>query len=296
MVNIVSKFSGSNLAVGDSENNTVADKKSGPPYRLAVGLEYDGTAFNGWQSQPHAPSVQAELARAVSKVADQEVAVLGAGRTDTGVHATMQVAHFDTRAYRSADSWRRGINTHLSRNVRVHWVTPVTYDFHARFSALSRAYRYLILNRQSESALDRERVWEVNQPLNLDAMQEAAACLLGQHDFSSFRASSCQSHSPVRTMTQVELSKEGACIRLDIRGDAFLHHMVRNIVGSLVKVGKGESDPVWFRDVMLAKDRKLAGITAPPHGLYLVDVVYPEEFQLPAGNWPVVAGTQSRTL
>jgi len=282
--------------MSQTDNKNKSAGETPPMHRLAVGLEYDGTAFNGWQSQPHAPSVQQELSEAASKVANESLEVVGAGRTDTGVHATLQVAHFDTTAFRSEDSWRRGINTHLSPNVRVHWVKAVSQDFHARFSAQSRAYRYLILNRRTESALDRQRAWHLNQVLDLEAMQTAAAFLRGKHDFSSFRASSCQSHSPVRTMTHVELSREGACIRLDIRGDAFLHHMVRNIAGSLVRVGKGESTSDWFGEVMQARDRKLAGITAPPHGLYLVDVVYPDEFDLPTGNWPVMAATQSREL
>jgi len=273
-----------------SEPDSVAD--GGRPFRIALGFEYDGGAYNGWQSQPHAPSVQETLAAAATRVANEDVSVIGAGRTDTGVHATLQVAHFDTHAERSEESWRRGINTHLPDDINVHWARPVSHDFHARFSATARAYRYLILNRKSMSALDRNRVWSVTYDLDLEAMQKAAECLAGKHDFSSFRASSCQAHTPVRTMSHVSLSKEGSCILFDIRGDAFLHHMVRNLMGTLVTVGRGDKPASWVAEVLEARDRKLAGITAPPQGLYLTDVTYPDEFGLPKGGWAIEAATR----
>ena len=251
-------------------------------YRIALGLEYDGSAYNGWQMQPHAPSIQASLAEAASVVAAESVAMVGAGRTDTGVHATMQVAHFDTHALRDPESWRRGINSNLPADINVHWVRAVPDTFHARFTAVSRAYRYLVLNRVSGSALDRQRAWWVRAPLDLMRMQEAAAHLLGKHDFNAFRASSCQSNSPVRTILELSLRQDASCITLDVRGDAFLHHMIRNIMGTLVKVGAGNAPPDWVAELLAMRDRKLSGITAPPHGLYFVDVVYPEEFDLPS--------------
>ncbi len=259
-------------------------EESDAVYRVALGLEYDGSNYNGWQMQPHAPSIQETLAKAASVVANEPVAVFGAGRTDTGVHATMQVAHFDTHALRDQEGWRRGINSNLPNDINVHWVRPVSHEFNARFSAVSRAYRYLLLNCRSGTAIDRKRVWCVSQPLDFDAMREAAAHLVGKHDFDAFRASSCQSKSAVRTILNLELSQYGDCIALDVRGNAFLHHMIRNIMGSLVRVGTGDAEPEWIRLILESRDRTLSGITAPPQGLYFVDVVYPEEFALPVNG------------
>ena len=250
-------------------------------YRIAVGLEYDGSAYNGWQMQPHAPSIQASLAEAASVVAAEPIAVIGAGRTDTGVHATMQVAHFDTRARRDPESWRRGINSNLPADINVHWARAVPDTFHARFTAVSRAYRYLILNRVSGSALDRKHAWWVREALDVVSMQEAATHLLGKHDFNAFRAASCQSNSAVRTIYELSLRQNASCITLDVRGDAFLHHMIRNIMGTLVKVGAGNASPDWVAELLAMRDRKLSGVTAPAHGLYFVDVIYPTEFGLP---------------
>lgn len=250
-------------------------------YRIAVGLEYDGSAYNGWQMQPHAPSIQASLAEAASVVAAEPIAVIGAGRTDTGVHATMQVAHFDTRARRDPESWRRGINSNLPADINVHWARAVPDTFHARFTAVSRAYRYLILNRVSGSALDRKHAWWVREALDVVSMQEAATHLLGKHDFNAFRAASCQSNSAVRTIYELSLRQNASCITLDVRGDAFLHHMIRNIMGTLVKVGAGNASPDWVAELLAMRDRKLSGVTAPAHGLYFVDVIYPKEFGLP---------------
>ena len=251
-------------------------------YRIAVGLEYDGSAYNGWQMQPHAPSIQASLAEAASVVAAEPIAVIGAGRTDTGVHATMQVAHFDTRARRDPESWRRGINSNLPADINVHWARAVPDTFHARFTAVSRAYRYLILNRVSGSALDRKHAWWVREALDVVSMQEAATHLLGKHDFNAFRAASCQSNSAVRTIYELSLRQNASCITLDVRGDAFLHHMIRNIMGTLVKVGAGNASPDWVAELLAMRDRKLSGVTAPAHGLYFVDVIYPKEFGLPS--------------
>ncbi len=270
---------------------TLKNEKGDAGYRIALGLEYDGTAYNGWQVQPHAPSVQAELAKAAAVVANEPVAVYGAGRTDTGVHATMQVAHFDTTALRSDDSWRRGINSHLPDDINVHWARPVDNSFSARFSAESRAYRYLILNRSTGAALDRARAWWVRQPLDVAAMQDAASCLIGEHDFSAFRASSCQAPTPMRCLTDVELSSDGAYVALDVRGNAFLHHMIRNITGTLVRVGLEEEPPEWVAEVLASRDRTLSGVTAPAHGLYFTDVAYPARYGLPRGSFPLAPVT-----
>ena len=244
--------------------------------RYALGIEYDGTAFNGWQIQPHAPSVQQALNEALSVIADQPVECVGAGRTDTGVHASGQVAHFDTTAGRSLRSWLLGINTNLPPEASVLWVRPVTTAFHARFSATARSYQYVILNRRVRSALERERAWWVYQPLDHERMAMAAHKLLGEHDFSSFRASSCQAHSPVRTMLQLDVRRRGDHVLIDCRANAFLHHMVRNLVGSLVRVGKGEASPEWVGEILAARDRKVSGITAPAAGLTLTAVEYPD--------------------
>ncbi len=246
-----------------------------PPFRLAIGIEYDGTAYNGWQVQPHAPSVQAALNAAISVVADEPVECVGAGRTDTGVHATGQVAHFDTSARRAQRSWLLGINSNLPPDINLLWVRPVPADFHARFSAGSRSYRYRVLNRSVRSALYRHRAWWVRQPLELAPMEEAALALLGEHDFSSFRASACQAKSPVRTMTQFRVVRAGDWFTFECTANAFLHHMVRNLVGSLVRVGSGEEAPGWIADVLAARDRRVSGITAPAAGLTLTGVAYP---------------------
>jgi tRNA pseudouridine38-40 synthase len=243
--------------------------------RYAIGIEYDGSASNGWQIQPHAPSVQESLHKALSLVADTPTECVGAGRTDTGVHATGQVAHFESMARRSARSWLMGLNTNLPPDIAVVWLASVQQDFHARFSALSRSYRYVILNRRVRAPLERGNTWWVYQPLNHEAMHSAAAHLLGTHDFSAFRASSCQAHSAVRNMTELSVRREGDHLYICCRANAFLHHMVRNIVGSLVKVGKGEADAGWMKDVLEARDRRLSGITAPATGLSLTNVEYP---------------------
>ncbi len=248
--------------------------------RLALGLEYDGTAYNGWQIQPHAPSIQESLNRAVSAVADSPIACVGAGRTDTGVHATGQVAHFDTLANRAERSWLLGINSNLPADINVLWVAAVPSHFHARFAARSRSYRYMILNRPVRSALYRHRAWWVRKPLDAERMNSAAQVLMGEHDFSSFRASACQAHSPVRTVTEIGVSRDGDWLSVVCSANAFLHHMVRNLVGSLVRIGSGEADVEWIGELLAARDRKVSGITAPAAGLTLTCVGYPD-FALP---------------
>ena len=252
-------------------------------HRLAVGLEYDGTAYSGWQIQPHAPSVQATLNLAVSRVADEPVDCVGAGRTDTGVHAAVQVVHFDTRATRSHREWVLGINSNLPDDVNVLWARSVPQDFHARYSAVERGYRYRILNRPVRSALERHRAWWVRQPLDDGAMRQAAAHFIGEHDFSAFRAAACQSRTPMRNLTRLDIIRNVQMVAIEVEANAFLHHMVRNIVGTLVRVGTGEASPEWIVELLASRDRKLAGMTAPAAGLSLVTVRYPERFGLPAG-------------
>jgi len=250
---------------------------AGQQRRIALGIEYDGTRYHGWQKQPHAPSVQETLSRAASAVANEPVECVGAGRTDAGVHATGQVAHFDTRAERRRRSWLLGINSRLPPDINVLWVMPVAPEFHARFSARFRAYRYRLLNRPVRSALLRHRAWWVHAPLDAELMHAAAQTLLGTHDFSSFRASACQAKTPVRTLTDIAVERRGDRIELRCRADAFLHHMVRNVVGSLVRVGLGVESPDWIAAVLMARNRRAAGPTAPAAGLTLMAAEYPPE-------------------
>ncbi len=252
--------------------------------RIALEVEYDGTDFFGWQRQSEGRTVQSCVEGALSEVADHPVSVVCAGRTDTGVHATGQVVHFDTSAVRPMDGWRRGANTHLPADIRVHWVRPVEDGFHARFAATERCYRYIIHNHRVRSALLRSRVgWEY-QPLEVSRMIAAAGHLQGEHDFTSFRAVACQAHSPVRTVSCVELVRNGDFIYMDIKANAFLHHMVRCIAGVLMAVGRGERSPEWVAEVLAAKDRSLSGVNAVPAGLYLVAVRYPRAFGIPSGH------------
>ena len=269
--------------MSETEADALADEQVDSPaatLRLAAGIEYDGTAFNGWQVQPHAPSIQEALSKAISIVADEPVECVGAGRTDTGVHATGQVAHFDTRARRAEHSWLLGINSNLPTDINVNWVAKVPAEFHARFSARSRSYRYLILNSPVRSALYRQRAWWVLKPLDAELMQTAADALLGEHDFSSFRAAACQASSPVRTITEIAVERQGEIIVITCSANAFLHHMVRNLAGSLMRIGRGDEPPEWLAEILAAKDRKRSGITAPAMGLTLTDVGYPD-FPLP---------------
>lgn len=248
--------------------------------RIALGLEYDGSAYAGWQSQPHAQCIQANLEQALSFVADQPVAVTAAGRTDAGVHAHMQVVHFDTTARRSGRAWTLGANTRLPADISALWAREVPAAFHARYSALSRSYRYLILNRTARPALDRLRAGWVRQPLDAQRMREAAGWLVGEHDFSSFRAAECQSSTPRRQVHSIDIDRRGDELSIEVTANAFLHHMVRNIVGVLISIGTGDREPIWARTVLEARDRRRGGITAPPQGLYLVGVRYPASFGL----------------
>ncbi len=254
--------------------------------RIAIGIEYDGTAYNGWQRQQNGTGVQQCVEQALSQVADEPLVVHGAGRTDTGVHASAQVAHFDTDRRRIERGWLLGANSNLPNDISVTWVRPVSDEFHARFSATERRYRYVILNRLVRPALERERAWWVCQALDEKVMHEAAQHLVGSHDFSSFRAALCQAKSPQRIVREISVSRHGDRLNIDIRANAFLHRMVRNITGTLVAVGRGERDGAWVAEVLDRRDRKQAGIAAPAHGLTLVGVGYPAEFGLPSSSRP----------
>ena len=248
--------------------------------RIALGIEYDGTAYNGWQRQRTGVGVQALLEKALTVVANEAIEVTCAGRTDTGVHASNQVVHFDSGAERSTHGWLLGINSNLPDDINATWVKIVDDEFHARFSATARHYRYQILNQLPRSALYRHRAWWIHQPLDVDQMQLGAEFLLGEQDFSAFRAAGCQAHSPRRTISSLKLKREDNWITLSISADAFLQHMVRNIAGTLVAVGMGEQAPAWIEQVLQSCDRKQGGIAAPAHGLTLVGVTYPESFAI----------------
>ena len=253
--------------------------------RIAMGIEYDGSGFCGWQRQRSGRTVQGCLEQAVGTVANHELPVVCAGRTDTGVHATAQVIHFDTGAERTPRSWILGSNANLPADVRVQWAQPVDTDFHARFEARRRHYRYVILNHDHASALLRQRVCWEHADLDVCRMREAAAHLVGKHDFTSFRAVACQAKSPVRTVYQLEITRQGHFIYIDISANAFLHHMVRCIAGVLLSIGRGDRRPEWVQEILQARDRTRGGVTAPAGGLYLVAVRYPGRFAVPDSGW-----------
>ena len=250
--------------------------------KYAIGIEYCGAAYCGWQRQSHCDSVQQNLESALGFVADHPIELVCAGRTDSGVHAIEQVAHFETSAERSERAWVLGSNCRLPRDIRLKWAVPVGDDFHARFSARARAYRYIILNSSVPSAIFHDRCsWEF-QTLDQTAMHDCAQILLGEHDFSSFRAAGCQAKSSSRNVHEISVTRLGEMIFLDIRANAFLYHMVRNIVGSLVAVGKGTKDTSWFARVFTACDRNLADKTAAAAGLYFLQASYDEQYKLPS--------------
>lgn len=249
--------------------------------RIAMGVEYDGSAYSGWQHQHHARTVQQCVEQAVAAVADHPIRVQCAGRTDSGVHGLGQVVHFDTVAQRSQRSWLLGTNANLPDDIAVRWAMPVAADFHARFSASGRHYRYLILCRPTRSALWRNRAVWTHRSLDIKPMREAAWALVGRHDFTSFRALACQAKSPVRTIRYLELERRGDLIELRVGADGFLHHMVRNLAGVLMAIGRGDATVGWTRELLDLRDRARGGVTAPPHGLYLARVDYPQQFGLP---------------
>lgn len=249
--------------------------------RIAIGVEYDGSGFHGWQSQPELKTVQNQLALAVSAIADEQVTVIAAGRTDTGVHALEQVAHFDTNAVRPLQAWIRGVNSHLPPTIAVRWAVVVEPEFHARFSAISRSYRYVLFNHPIRPALESGRVGWYHRPLDVNKMSEAGLSLMGEHDFSSFRASQCQAKSPVKTLHEMSIRRHGDYVLFDFRANAFLHHMVRNIVGSLIYVGNGNETVDWFAGLLVAKNRTCAAPTFASSGLYFVNAEYDQRWQLP---------------
>lgn len=253
--------------------------------RIALGLSYKGSRFYGWQAQPDAdPSVQGTLEAAISKVANHPVSVVCAGRTDKAVHASYQVVHFDTHAQRSERAWVFGCNANLPPDISVSWAAPVSSEFHARFSAFNRRYNYLIYNHPVRPAHFYDEMTWCHTPLDADKMHTAAQSLLGEHDFTSFRAVGCQSRTPIREIQSISVERYADVLVIDVQGNAFLHHMVRNIAGVLISIGAGRQPVSWCKDVLEARDRAQADVTAPPYGLFLMDVGYPSEFALPASS------------
>ncbi|EKO3414130.1 tRNA pseudouridine(38-40) synthase TruA [Vibrio fluvialis] len=249
--------------------------------RIALGIEYDGTQYYGWQRQREVKSVQEELEKALTVIANHPVEVQCAGRTDAGVHGTGQVVHFDTTATRKMVAWTMGANANLPKNIAVRWAKEVSDDFHARFSATARRYRYVIYNHMFRPGIMSSGVSHYHGELDVERMHRAGQFLLGENDFTSFRAVHCQSRSPWRNIMHLNVTRHERYIVIDIKANAFVHHMVRNITGSLIAVGRGEQEPEWIQWLLEAKDRRLAGATAKAEGLYLVDVDYPEVFDLP---------------
>lgn len=249
--------------------------------RIALGLEYDGSHFCGWQTQTDACAVQDVLEAALNQIAGDILSVVCAGRTDAGVHALAQVVHFDTQLQRPQSAWVRGVNALLPATVSVRWAREVAPTFHARFSAQARCYRYLLLNRPTRPGLAAARVGWFHAPLDLESMQQSANLLLGEHDFSAFRAAECQAKTPVRTLTDLSIQRRNDLVIFDLRANAFLQHMVRNIVGALIYVGKGKHPAQWVAELLNSRDRKFAAPTFAPDGLYLNAVEYAAQWGIP---------------
>lgn len=255
--------------------------------RFVLTLSYDGTHYHGWQNQEKVSSIQGVVEAALSKVANHSVDVVCAGRTDKGVHALGQVAHFDSNAERDLHGWLLGINTYLPADIRVEAITSIQEDFHARFSAIARRYRYVIYNNRIPSALLRNQTSWFRFPLDITLMREAAQHLIGEHDFSSYRAVECQARSPIRNVQELTLQQKGKFIFIDIKANGFLHHMVRNIAGVLLAIGSNKQNPIWAKEVLEARDRRAGSITANASGLYFMEAIYPERFGLSndANQW-----------
>lgn len=248
--------------------------------RIALGIEYDGTAYNGWQRQRNGLGIQSLLEKALSVVANEAIEVTCAGRTDSGVHASGQVVHFDSAVERTRHGWLLGANSNLPDDINVCWAREVSAEFHARFSATARHYRYRILNQAARSSLNRHRAWCVHQPLDETLMQAGADFLLGEHDFCAFRAAGCQASTTSRDVKSITITRNQSWISLEITANSFLQHMVRNICGTLVSIGSGERAPEWVQWILDSGDRRQGGIAAPAHGLTLVGVTYPNNFAL----------------
>ena len=259
-----------------------------PLLRIAVGIEYDGSAYAGWQAQDSVPTLQRVCERALGQVAAEPVSLTCAGRTDAGVHAAGQVAHFDPDATRSLRGWVLGANGELPRDASITWALPVPGHFHARYCAEARTYRYLISNRLARPALLAQRAAWIHRPLDEERMQRAAQALLGEHDFSAFRAAECQAKSPIRRMERVQVERAGDFIVIEATANAFLHHMMRNIAGLLMAIGRGDAPVEYAREVLLGRDRTRNAATAPAAGLYLLAVRYPSPFGIPAPASPGV--------
>ena len=249
--------------------------------KYAACIEYIGTAYFGWQRLSHGPSVQGEVEKALSSLANHKIELTCSGRTDSGVHGIGQIVHFESDAARDEKAWIMGTNTNLPDDIALRWIQVVDDEFHARFTARSRRYRYIILNQKTRPALLDKKVCWFRYQLDESAMQDAATRLLGENDFSSFRAAGCQAKHAMRELQEITVTREHQYIYVDIVANAFLHHMVRNIVGSLFQIGTGDRSPQWFAELLEIKDRTQAGITAPACGLYFVSVEYPEKFNLP---------------
>ncbi|CBL45209.1 tRNA pseudouridine synthase A [gamma proteobacterium HdN1] len=250
--------------------------------RIALGIEYDGSPYHGWQRQGHEPNtVQQILESALSQVADHPVTVICCGRTDAGVHGYGQVVHFDTHAMRTPRAWIHGANAALPHSISVRWSQEVPEHFHARFSAYARRYCYVIYNHPIRPALGmRHMTWQY-RPLDERQMEEGAQALVGTHDFTSFRALGCQAKSPIKTIHSIRVERRGAMIFISVHANAYLHHMVRNIAGVLMAVGTGKAASRWVKEVLELRDRSRGGVTAPPYGLYFMEAQYPDEFCLP---------------
>lgn len=258
--------------------------------RYALGIEYDGSQYHGWQRQSHSASVQQALEEVLTVIADAPVSTSCAGRTDTGVHATAQVVHFDIPSPRPLRAWTLGANTKLPDSIAVTWAQEVDPNFHARFRAIARAYRYVIWNRPYRPSIHAKRVTWVHQHLDEEVMHAAAQQLTGRHDFTSFRAQGCQAKHPVREIEKISVTRSGHVIYIDVKANAFLHHMVRNIAGVLIAVGKGERPTSWVTELLMLQDRSQGGVTAQPHGLYLSDVVYPADLGIPRSPYLIHLG------
>lgn len=244
-------------------------------------LEYDGSRYCGWQSQPNGCSIQDTLEAVLSKIAQEEIRIITAGRTDAGVHALYQVVHFDTCAQRPISAWTRGVNALLPDDIAILWASEVSGEFHARYSALERRYIYLLLNQPVRPGLNNNKVGWYHHPLQLEKMQSAGNILMGEHDFSAFRAAECQAKSPVRTITQLTISRQGNLFVFDLCANAFLHHMVRNIIGCLVYIGKGKYSVEWMHELLESCNRIYAAPTFSPAGLYLAGVKYDSGWDIP---------------